>query len=319
MRSPAALALLLAAGPCLAQAPAACTDSVHRQFDFWVGRWIVSNPAGVRLGTNEVTVELNGCVVQESWTAAGGDRGRSLNAPDPDGRWHQTWVAERLGHLRMSGGMAGDTMVLEGRRVEQGSGIEYRDAFRWIASGRDTVRQLGLLEVPARDVTSRFQGVYVRSDTLPGFARPPGGACADTSRSAASRRLDFWVGTWRVEGEDGGGMSTVTTDLGGCLFEERYRGTGGVSAIAWTYYDVLEGSWYRTYADDRGAWRQFRGDLDDGVLVLRATDDSVTRLRVAPRGGGIAMVSEHSTDGGISWRIVGEQRYIPTRKAGRLD
>lgn len=66
-----------------------------RRFDFWLGEWSVSNPQGQVVGENVVTVDLEGCVVRESWTDAYGGRGTSVNFYDPaTGRWHQVWTSD---------------------------------------------------------------------------------------------------------------------------------------------------------------------------------------------------------------------------------
>ena len=40
----------------LAQAPSPqpCSTAEHRQFDFWVGDWVVHNPQGQQVGTNRI-------------------------------------------------------------------------------------------------------------------------------------------------------------------------------------------------------------------------------------------------------------------------
>lgn len=65
-----------------------------KQFDFWVGEWDVTS-AGAPAGTSKVEKILNGCVLQENWTSAGGSAGggKSFNLYDPEQkRWRQTWV-----------------------------------------------------------------------------------------------------------------------------------------------------------------------------------------------------------------------------------
>ena len=70
MKSHVVLAALLAA-PALAQtpvsAPPPCTDAAYRQFDFWLGEWIVSDLAGKKQGDNSITREEGGCLILERW------------------------------------------------------------------------------------------------------------------------------------------------------------------------------------------------------------------------------------------------------------
>ena len=94
------------------QAPAStprnkpCTATAHRQFDFWIGDWDVTDPAGKSVGTNLIKPILGGCVLLESWTATGGTfTGQSYNTFDASRDvWHQTWVD-----------MSGTLLLLEGR------------------------------------------------------------------------------------------------------------------------------------------------------------------------------------------------------------
>jgi hypothetical protein len=93
-----ALALLAAAVPARgapSSPPPACGGPEYRQFDFWLGDWNVYARDGSLAGTNDVTREMDGCVLQEHWVAAGppARRGSSFNTWSPAfRRWHQTWV-----------------------------------------------------------------------------------------------------------------------------------------------------------------------------------------------------------------------------------
>jgi tetratricopeptide (TPR) repeat protein len=69
-------------------------DSRYREFDYWVGEWDVrpngqpDNPPA----SNVVTVEHEGCVIHEHWSAPG-STGQSFNMFDRSyGKWRQTWV-----------------------------------------------------------------------------------------------------------------------------------------------------------------------------------------------------------------------------------
>ena len=73
-------------------APPGCKTPMHRQFDFWLGEWTVTDSARtIVAGRNSVTLEDSGCTVHEHWVAggsvpntgqrsrdgSGGDNGRS--------------------------------------------------------------------------------------------------------------------------------------------------------------------------------------------------------------------------------------------------
>ena len=71
-----------------------CNTPKHREFDFWVGEWTVTDASGTRpLGTSRVVRRHGGCALVEEWTAASGQTGSSLNLfDDRSGSWHQFWV-----------------------------------------------------------------------------------------------------------------------------------------------------------------------------------------------------------------------------------
>lgn len=91
-----------------------CDRPSFRQFDFWLGDWEVRDAAGKQVGRNIVTSEQGGCVVMERWQSATGSTGMSMNYFEPrSGRWRQNWVSPDS-ILEMSGGLQGESMVLEG-------------------------------------------------------------------------------------------------------------------------------------------------------------------------------------------------------------
>jgi hypothetical protein len=75
--------------------PPACVAPEFRQFDFWIGRWKVTNPNGVQVGTSEITRQSEGCAIREQWLSTKGTGGMSINYFDEsDRQWHQDWVGD---------------------------------------------------------------------------------------------------------------------------------------------------------------------------------------------------------------------------------
>ena len=109
----AVLLVPLASAQNAAPPPAPCSAPEHRQFDFWLGDWDVSNAAGKQVGRNTITSQHKGCVILENWTGNGGVTGSSLNVYDAARKkWHQTWVDSSGGLLELEGGFADGRMVL---------------------------------------------------------------------------------------------------------------------------------------------------------------------------------------------------------------
>jgi hypothetical protein len=144
------LGVILSIGLCAAspldaqQAPPGCKTPMHRQFDFWVGSWVVTDSAGTRtLGHNEITLETAGCVIHERWTSAGtnGGTGQSLNVYDLATRqWAQDWVGSGGDVLHLRGGLKGSAMVLTGEGMTP-SGAKQLNRVTWTPMPDGRVRQ----------------------------------------------------------------------------------------------------------------------------------------------------------------------------------
>jgi hypothetical protein len=104
------LVLLLQAGP----SQPACTGPEHRQFDFWVGEWSVTQTGKDQVVASSLVEKIYGeCVLRESWMPLKGSAGGSLNNYY-EGRWRQTWVDASNSRVDFVGGMVNGKMVLVG-------------------------------------------------------------------------------------------------------------------------------------------------------------------------------------------------------------
>ena len=122
------------------QAPKApdCTSKEHRQFDFWVGSWVVVDKDDNIQGNNNVELILNFCALQENWKGASGSAGKSFNFYDRQTKkWHQTWIDSRGGVLYLDGGIKGNVMVLQGTRLGRaGEEVLHRISYTPLEDGR---------------------------------------------------------------------------------------------------------------------------------------------------------------------------------------
>jgi hypothetical protein len=250
-------------------------DARHRQFDFWLGDWNVVGANGQTGSTNQIRGELDGCLVSESWTAANGIRGRSINAYDRDLRqWHQTWVSSQPGgHLRMGGNLEADTMVLRGERITP-SGFHWFDEYRWHVLPTGQVLQRWKFDSPSQGTHSSGALTYTRAASVTPPAETQTVNCRPGGPAQNARQLDFFHGTWTVSAEQGPALGTaaITSDLSGCLTEERYATDRGYVATSFFYWDPVAQSWWRTYVDSEGERVELRGGLVDGRLVLAGTE-----------------------------------------------
>ena len=123
--------------------PPPCHAPEQRQFDFWVGRWDVFSPDGKKAGENSIELIDDACVLLERWRGGGGSSGTSLNSWDKASQqWHQHWVDNQGGILRLSGTLEGQSMVLEGRQAHpRNHGIVQRHRITWTPLADGAVRQ----------------------------------------------------------------------------------------------------------------------------------------------------------------------------------
>jgi hypothetical protein len=167
----AAISVALAAAgaaspqPAASPAPAPCSSPEYRQFDFWVGDWVVNNTAtGQPVGHNLVTLEQGSCVLQEHWASSSGSTGTSFNIYFAgDKQWHQTWVDNSGLLLRLDGGLVDGKMVLTDKRVNR-AGKLVTDRIVWTPEPNGHVRQVWDSTLDdGKSWQIIFDGTYVRA------------------------------------------------------------------------------------------------------------------------------------------------------------
>lgn len=142
-----------------------CQAAEHHQFDFWIGRWNVFNPAGKKVGENVIEAIDGGCVLLERWRGDGGFTGSSLNSWSAETKqWHQHWVDNQGGLLRLSGGREGPRMVLAASEPNPNkAGSTLRQRISWTPLPDGAVRQFWeQSEDDGATWTTAFDGRYVR-------------------------------------------------------------------------------------------------------------------------------------------------------------
>jgi hypothetical protein len=159
MAATALLALLLAQGP---SSPAPrCAGPAYRQFDFWVGEWIVHNRKGEQVGTSRVEKIEDDCGIRENWRNARGITGQSTNVYRPASRtWVQVWAGSDGLTLVLEGTFDGQKMILEGESLGA-KGERLHNRVTWSVQDAVKVRQLWEQSSDGgRTWTVAFDGVY---------------------------------------------------------------------------------------------------------------------------------------------------------------
>lgn len=251
-----------------------CAGGPYRDFDFWVGEWDVFNPAGAQVGTNRIELLMDGCVVSENWVNSGGQPGRSINTYDSDtGMWHQTWVSPNpIGHIRMAGGLADGTMIMDG--VRTGATFSLVDHYEWEEVEPDVVLQSGFRDVPEFGLHFPFALTYRRAPDFDPVPTVETRDCQPGGSSEATRQADFLLGIWTLATAKGRTIGTVEIDpdLSGCLFDERFATRKGLRSIAFLYFDPVVDAWYRTSIDTEGDRVELSGSLVGGILTLEGRE-----------------------------------------------
>lgn len=121
------------------------TDTIYRQFDFWIGEWEVYGPKG-KAGTSKIDMILDSCVILENWTSARpGYAGKSFNTFNRStGQWQQTWVDNSGGSTEYLRGQAGKDVIVffaDKNVGRDGKNFLRRLSFHKLSS--DKVRQHG--------------------------------------------------------------------------------------------------------------------------------------------------------------------------------
>lgn len=288
-----------------------CTAPQYRQFDFWLGEWYVTT-GGAFDGTNNVTSELDGCLVAEHWTDAGQVKGWSMNTYDrATGLWYQHWVDESGLNLVLSGGLEGSDMVISGpRRTAAGATLIERIRYTPLPGGQ--MRQFWDRSVDGGTTFNPiFDGHYVPQ---PGVVPPPApgtASCAGPGYHGA----DFLVGEWRVDAANGLelGHSSITRELSNCLLLEQFATPKGNRAKAFLSFGRATATWTRTYMDSEGQRIFSRGTVAGGSLVLTgANEGTLTRITwTKMESGRLEQVWDVSNDGGTTWSFDQKLVYVP--------
>ncbi|HVG33242.1 MAG TPA: hypothetical protein VM911_09180 [Pyrinomonadaceae bacterium] len=140
--------------PCVAK-------SEHRQFDFWVGEWDVTD-RDKKIATSSIQSIVGSCIVFENYFDATGYTGKSFNFFDATlGKWRQTWV-DSIGHVSEFVGEYRDgAMRFEGEtHREDGRRVLRRMTIFNLGAGR--VRQYSEWSLDGKDWKAGYDYTYLR-------------------------------------------------------------------------------------------------------------------------------------------------------------
>ena len=147
-----------------AQNDCPCCDETHKQFDFWIGNWIVLDSLGNKAGENKVSKIEDGCIITEHWTGAKGGTGSSYNYYDKsDSTWNQLWVDNKGNILKLKGQFESDKMILKSDLVKDKNDNLYSNQITWSKNEDGTVSQLWeIIDKNNQPIKNVFLGIYNR-------------------------------------------------------------------------------------------------------------------------------------------------------------
>ena len=153
------------------------------------------------------------------------------------------------------------------------------------------------------------------------FAQSLPSPTAKPCESSEHRQFDFWVGRWDVYGPKGkkAGENRIEVIADGCALLEQWSGSGGFNGKSLNIYDAGDRRWHQTWVDSGGTLLVLAGGLVARSMVMSAvtpgtTDPSKTvqqRITWTPApDGSVRQLWESSPDGGRTWTVVFDGRYV---------
>jgi hypothetical protein len=137
-----------------------------RDFDFWIGDWIVHGAKGTFAGNNSITIAEKGCLLLENWSSASGGTGMSINYLDKaSNEWVQVWNDASGTQINIRGGLTDEGMLLVGQihNVGNGKSAPFRGLWTPLEDGR--VRQFfEQSNDGGKTWQTWFDGYYTRID-----------------------------------------------------------------------------------------------------------------------------------------------------------
>jgi len=116
-------------------------DDRHHSFDFWLGRWNVTQN-GQFAGTNDIQSILGHCVIFEQWVGASGTEGKSFNYYDPGhNHWRQIWVSDSGSIIEFTGEARDGGIFYTAETVDPSDGSVTHHKFEFTQYEDGAVRQ----------------------------------------------------------------------------------------------------------------------------------------------------------------------------------
>lgn len=136
------------------------------------------------------------------------------------------------------------------------------------------------------------------------------------------RQFDFWLGEWDVYNPTGVkvGDSRIERIIGSCVLLENYTGRKGYEGKSFNVYDASARRWKQFWVDNAGAVLEFSGVFRGDTLFYEASTQDFSGATTLHRltfysasRDSVRQIWEQSTNGGTSWSIAFDGRYVRKR------
>ena len=135
------------------------------------------------------------------------------------------------------------------------------------------------------------------------------------------RDFDFWIGSWDVYDTAGrkAGNNTIVRASEGCMLYESWTNASGVDGHSLNYVDPATDEWVQVWMGADGSLITGRGGLEGngamfflGEHVLKTGERRPFSMHFTPQGdGSVRQLLKESTDGGKTWAVWFDGRYLP--------
>jgi hypothetical protein len=139
-----------------------------------------------------------------------------------------------------------------------------------------------------------------------------------------ARQFDFWIGEWDCFNPDGrkDGTSVIERFAGGCGILENWTDIFGGTGKSINFYDPADGKWFQYWIGQNGIPVRFAGTYSGGVMryenaqSLPDGSKTITHLTFTELDADtVRQLSERSTDGGKTWTVNYNYKYVRRSKA----
>jgi hypothetical protein len=156
--------------------------------------------------------------------------------------------------------------------------------------------------------------VMATAFTAAALAQAPKDPCA----APEAAQFDFWIGDWDVFNPAGKPVGTNRIErLYACGVHEHWDG-GKLKGQSFNRWDAERGVWHQTWVDSAGNVLLLEGAFREGAMILsdatvpgRKEGAAVNEVRwsVLPDGA-VRQVWRATRDGGATWSVVFDGRYV---------